>query len=532
MKKILLSLLCVAASTAMLNAEKVKVDDIWYELSEGDLTAAVAYGEDYTGDIVIPETFIYDGQTYTVTAIPIWFSDNADIQTVSIPKTVTNILDDEGNPFSYCIHLTAINVAAENPKYSSVDGVLFNKEQTMLISYPSGKAGAYTIPNSVTSLMDEAFAGSVEITSLTIPSGVANVGIGTFTYCPKLTAIQVDGANPIYSSDDGVLFNKAKTTLITCPGGKEGTYAIPAGVTAIQEWGGFSGNQGLTSVTFPASLTKIASGAFGDCQALTAIVIPSTVDTICEVAFYGCPALESLTLAEGLKFIGGQAFEECTALKETTLPASLDSLGKSVFRFNQMNAIHVAEGNASYCDIDGVLFNKEVTELVQYPGGKAVAYTIPSTVTAIAGGAFAQSKIKKVVIPDGVEKLWYYTFNECRDMDTLIIGSGMTFIDERAFYSCTGLKAITCKAMTPPELGFLAFGGLSAAAMKAIPLYVPNVSAYQSISGWNAFDVKDINTTGLTEERIHTKGVKILRDGHLFILRNGRTYTMQGIEIE
>ena len=200
-----------------------------------------------------------------------------------------------------------------------------------------------------------------------------------------------------------------------------------------------------------------------------------------------------------------------------------------------MNAIHVAAGSASFCDIDGILFNKDVTTLVQYPGAKAAEYIIPSTVTKIESGSFAESRVTKVVIPDGVEEIVYYTFRECRDMTSLTIGSGMKNLGGRAFSYCTGLKEITCRSTTPPIQGFLVFEGLSIEDMKTIPLYVPaeSISAYKDDINWRKFDVQDKTDTAI--ESVDAMQVnstcKIIRNGRVIIVCGGKEYNVLGVEL-
>jgi len=219
------------------------------------------------------------------------FESCAGLTSVTIPASVTSIGEEA---FHGCTGLTAINVDASNASYSSVEGVLFNKAKTTLIKYPAAKTGAYTIPASVTSIRDFAFSGCTGLTSVTIPNSVTSIGDGAFwnctgltsvtipnsvtfieSYafggCTKLTAINVDASNANYASDNGVLFNKAKTTLITYPAAKAGAYTIPNSVTTIGDWA-FSGCTGLTSVTIPASVTFIGSYAFGDCTGLKQII--------------------------------------------------------------------------------------------------------------------------------------------------------------------------------------------------------------------------------------------------------------------
>jgi hypothetical protein len=139
-----------------------------------------------------------------------------------------------------------------------------------------------TIPNSVTSIGYLAFSGCASLASITIPAGVTSISWGTFGGCYSLTSITVDANNPNYVSQDGIVYNKAKTTIVTVPSRISGSITIPEGVTSLR---GFGNCFSLTSITIPNSVTSIGIEAFYQCISLTSITIPAGVKEIGKTAF-------------------------------------------------------------------------------------------------------------------------------------------------------------------------------------------------------------------------------------------------------
>lgn len=386
----------------------------------------------------------------SVTNIGWWaFSDCAGLAEVSIPASVAVVGD---YAFSGCASLTGINVNEANANYSSVDGVLFNKDKTLLIRCPGGKTGNYTIPAGIAVIENEAVSGCASITSVMIPAGVTNIGGYAFEDCTILTAISVDPSNPNYRSLAGILFDHSITTLIQYPSGKAGqNYVVPPGVSTIGDCA-FKGCAGLTEVSIPASVTSIGNHAFLNCAGLTAInvdpananyssedgvlcgfgpwgqptliqcpggkvgdyTIPSGIQAIGECAFFNCKDLTGVSIPGDLigigdyaffnctaltnitlpsfhpsGFIGNFAFFNCTGLTSVTIPSGVWSIGDYAFlNCSGLTSIEVDPNNGSFSSVGGVLFDKSQTTLIQCPGGKAGSCFVPVSVTRIEDNAF------------------------------------------------------------------------------------------------------------------------------------------------
>jgi hypothetical protein len=257
------------------------------------------------------------------------FYDCSSLTSINIPNSVTTI---EGGAFRQCTSLTSIIVGSGNTAYASEDGILFNKSKTKIVAYPAGKTGSnYNIPNLVTTIGDRAFDGCSSLTSINIPNAVTTIGDRAFDGCSSLTSITVSNGNTAYASEDGVLFNKSKETIVAYPAGKTGSnYNIPDSVETIGK-GAFYKCSSLTSINIPNSVTTIGNGAFWDCTSLTSITIPDLIKTVGNSAFDGCSSLTSITIPNAVTAIGYLAFSRCSSLTSITIPDLVKTIGNSAF---------------------------------------------------------------------------------------------------------------------------------------------------------------------------------------------------------
>jgi hypothetical protein len=270
------------------------------------------------------------------------FYSCSDLTSITIGNSVKSI---ESGAFYGCSDLTAINVDANNPNYSSINGVLFNKLQNELIQCPVGKTGNYTILNSVTAIGSSAFHDCTGLISITIGNSVTSIGWSAFFGCTGLTSV-----------------------------------TIPNSVTSLGNYA-FYGCTGLTSVTIPNSVTDIGGRAFSDCSGLTSVTIPNSVTSIGYSAFSGCTGLTSVTIPNSVITIGYRAFYDCSSLTSVTnlnpKPQSIDS-----YTFYSVNINNIT----LYVPAESVETYKAATVWQDF--GTITAYTplainTPSTATAI-----------------------------------------------------------------------------------------------------------------------------------------------------
>ncbi|MDD8045071.1 MAG: leucine-rich repeat domain-containing protein [Verrucomicrobiota bacterium] len=301
------------------------------------------------------------------------FSECDALTEVTIPQSLDSYLS---AVFVNSANLLSINVHPLNPNYASIDGVVFSKDLTRIIECPGGKTGSYVIPDTVTEIRSFAFRGCHNLTDLSLPAGVNNIGASNFDGATSLTAFHVDPENPHFEDVDGVLFTEDLSVLFSYPGGLSGDYVIPATVREIAHLG-FSDCTKLTGVTIPDSVVSICSFAFGGCESLTSLVLPDGLSYLGASAFKGCSGLLEMEIPSGITGISSSTFSGCTSLRGVTLPDSVEIIGMEAF----LNCVSL-----EYLTLPaGLVFIEENA----FSGCSSLtSLTIPAAVAEIEIGAF------------------------------------------------------------------------------------------------------------------------------------------------
>jgi hypothetical protein len=396
----------------------------------------------------LPVTGIGDGAFYNVFLTSVTIPDSvtgigdyafnycASLTNVTIPASVTNI----GQvPFYGCTSLPAIMVDPENMFYSSLNGVLFNQNETALFEFPCGFDGSYTIPAGVTTIESSAFADCGNLTGLTIPDSVTNIGDYAFNGC-GLTNVIIP--NSLINVGDNAFFGCSGLTSVT----------IPNTVTNIGVYA-FLDCYSLTSVTIPGSVISVGDGAFEYCYDVTNATISMGVTSIESNAFVSCYSLGSVTIPGSVTNIGDYAFLDCYSLTNVTIPNSVTSIGNWAF---------------SDAGLTSVTIPNSVTNIGSY----AFAYSaltnvmIGTNVTSIEAGAFYDcAGLTSVTIPSSVTSIGDWAFADTSLEIAKFLGNAPT-ADSTVFYGDT-----TTACYLPGATGWgFAFGGVPA-VMLNMPLY-------------------------------------------------------------
>lgn len=234
-------------------------------------------------------------------------------------------------------------------------------------------------------------------------------------------------------------------------------------------------NESITSITVPESVTNI-NGAFACCENLKSVTLPNSITEIGMHTFFECKKLTDITIPNSVTSIGYGAFARCKKLPTITIPASVTRMESGVFdHCKSLKSINVDSNNKNYSSENGILYNKNKTELIKYPAGKPDdSYTISNTVTKIDHNAFyACENLKNITVPNSV-KSFDYAFLYCKSLTSAILQNGITNISEGAFSGCISLTNITIPNSVT-HIGNRAFNECTGLTVITIPNRVTNI---------------------------------------------------------
>ncbi|MBR6083661.1 MAG: leucine-rich repeat protein [Salinivirgaceae bacterium] len=388
-----------------LTAEESANGYYFFRWSDGETTTpyTLTIVKDSTIGAVYKKEFIAaNGLKYTLTSkttVSVGKGSTAPVGELDIPATVT---DADGVSFS--VTSMAENAFKESSELTSV-----------------------TIPEGITSISENAFYGCTGLTSVTISSGVTNISKYAFYSCMALTSVDIP--NSVTSIGEGT-FNSCRSLT---------SVDIPNSVTSIGH-GVFYGCSGLTSVSISNSVTSISSSMLERCPRLKSVIIPNGVTSIGSSAFYGCDSLESITIPESVTRIDKNAFEGCYGLTSVDIPKGVTIISENVFYCcRSLTSVNIPEG---------------VTSIGNYAFGrcsKLESVSIPEGVTSIGDAAFIYcSSLTSVSIPESVTSIIKQAFQGCSKLTSVTLPSTCTTVGTNAFSDCSNLT-IYCQAETAPE---------------------------------------------------------------------------------
>ena len=369
------------------------------------------------------------------------FSGCVNLKEINISRNVTNIGD---SAFEGCVGLISVNIPSS---VTNIGDSVFE-----------GCVGLtdVTIQNGVTSIGNSMFYKCSSLTSVSIPDSTTDIGYSAFSRCTNLTSIIMpDSVKSIgaYAFENTEYYNNSDNWsddvlyignhLIKANFKQIASYSVRSGTKCIAN-SAFSGCWRLIDIIISDGVTNIGDSTFASCYDLTSVTIPDSLTSIGNKAFYNCRNLTSLNIPNGVTDIGDMAFAGCSGLTYINIPESVISIGKQVFLdcSDKLN-IEVSLKNNNYSSIDGVLFNKDQTEIIKYAkDGIQPDYIIPSSVIRIGDYAFQGcDNLISVTIPNSVTSIGSLAFN-CFGLSSIIIPDSVTEIANRAFSSCTSLTSI------------------------------------------------------------------------------------------
>ena len=402
------------SNTCTVCNKKLYSAGLKYELNEDGVSySVVGIGTCTDTDIIIPAKH----KGLPVTAIGDYAFDLCNLTSVVIGDSVATIGE---RAFWECYFLTSVKIPDLVTTIS--DSAFASCPNLMSVEF-----GA-----SVTTIGDSAFFNCLNLTGVEIPNSLITMGDAVFSKCTNLTSIKIPDL--VTAISDSAFANCTNLTSVE----------IGSSVTTIGN-SAFANCTNLTSVEFGASVTTIGHDAFNSCDSLMSVVLPNRVTTIGSSAFYSCDSLANVEIPNSVTTIGGGAFSYCSSLKSIEIPNSVTTIGIGAFGCcRSLTNITVSSGNEKYQSMNGNLYTKDGTELIQYAIGKTgTFFKIPDSVITIGYRAFALcDALTSVVISDSVITISAEAFGVCSNLTSVVIGNSVKIIGQWAFSNCDSLTNV------------------------------------------------------------------------------------------
>lgn len=376
------------------------------------------------------------------------------------------ILQGQAVPNEYCRSVNGISEVNLPDTVTEIGWAAFSNTPLKQIDLPEGlsiiddsafygtQIESLSCPEGLTKIEADVFGACTKLTKIEFSSKLTYIGEGAFSQTTDLERIVVDDNNREYSSVDGVLYDKQKTEMLAVPGKLTGKVTIPEGIQRIGDYcfsrvgiteielpeklkyigvAAFE-NTALTRVEIPDSVVEIGKMAFQDCFDLEQAKLSKNISEISECLFISDNKLQNIEIPDNVEKIGAGAFIS-TGIKYLTLGSKMKSISDDAFvGCDQLQYISVDEANLYFKAQDGILYNKEGTNLVLTPMMISGEVIIPEGVKRLEASAFdKREKLTKIVIPDSVEYIGTDCFTACTALKDISIGDGVSFIGQSAF---------------------------------------------------------------------------------------------------
>lgn len=398
------------------------------------------------------------------------FADCSLLKNIELPKSLKTIGD---RAFSGCKSLTSIKIPG-SVKNLDCDWVFWYCEKLKRIELEEG----------IESLGD-IFPGCTAVKTITIPNSLRNLDGLVFSDFKLLRSIVLTKDNPYFVLENNVLYSKDKKRIIRALPCIGPHFVVPKSVRIIDRLA-FSGCKYLEEITIHNHVRSIGNGAFSYCKKLKCIVLPKSLRKIEQHTFQECSTLSEVVLQSGIREIEWNAFFMCKSLHRIHLPESVRTIQTGFA--SSLKEYTVSPDNKYFTAIDGVLYNKNLTKLIEMPRERNIRkFTVPDSVTSIGYSAFRNCKkignvilpkelkvieidafygcssLKSVLLPYGIKKIPSNTFRDCKSLAYVELPDKLRVIEDGAFWGCDLLQFVF------PPLSLRYVGNL------AFPIYLVEI---------------------------------------------------------